>query len=214
MAEIIDLLRSVNAIITDSHFVFTSGKHGDVYIDKDALYPHSGLTARVCKILAEKCEHLDIETIVAPALGGIILSQWLAYYLSEKKKKEIYGIYAEKGPNKTFVFTRGLERFVKSKKVLVVENLTTTGNSAKKVVDLVRENGGQVMGVCVMVNRNPKEVNSQFFGAELVVGEQFKVEAWDADDCPLCKKKIPINTAVGHGKKYLEALNKKSPAKL
>ena len=214
VAEIIDLLRSVNAIITDSHFVFTSGKHGDVYINKDALYPHTTITAQVCQILAKKCAHLDIETVVAPALGGIILSQWLAYYLSQEKKKEIYGVYAEKGPDKTFLFTRGYDKFVKGKKILVVEDLSTTGGSVKKVVDVVRANGGQVVGVCVMVNRNPREVNNAFFGAELIAGAEFEVGAWEADDCPLCKKKIPINTAVGHGKKYLESLNKKSPAKL
>jgi len=209
MDGILSLLKQVGAIKLHDHFVLTSGKHSPAYINKDSLYPHPQVTAQVCQILAKKCAHLDIETVVAPALGGIILSQWLAYFLSLKKKREVYGVYAEKGPDKTFIFTRGYDQFIKGKKVLVVEDLTTTGGSVKKVVDVVRQYGGQVVGVCVMVNRNPKEVTSQMFDAELVTGGELVVEAFTVKDCPMCKKKIPINTTVGHGKKYLAELKSK-----
>lgn len=210
MDDILSLLRSVDAIKTNDHFVLTSGKHSDVYINKDSLYPHAQITAQVCRILAKKCAHLDINTIVAPALGGIILSQWLAYFLSQEKKREVSGVYAEKNPKKTFILTRGYDKFVKNKKVLVVEDLTTTGGSVKKVAGVVKEYGGQVVGICVMVNRNPGEVTSEYFGTELIVGAEFIVKAFPAKDCPMCQKKIPINTAVGHGKKYLASLNIKA----
>ena len=203
--KISSLLQSVGAILTDDHFVYTSGKHGSVYINKDALYPHPEVTAQVCQILAKQCQHLDIETVVAPALGGIILSQWLAYFLSQIKGQEIYGVYAEKDPQRIFTFNRGYDRFVHGKRVLAVEDLTNTGGSVKKVVDVIREFGGQVMGVCVMANRSPKLVNSKLFQAEFIAGTVIPAVAYDAKDCPLCAQGKPINTKVGHGRSYVQS---------
>ncbi len=205
MSAITKLLQAVKAIFTDDHFVYTSGKHGSVYINKDALYPHTQITAKVCQILAKKCAHLEIDTVVAPALGGIILSQWISYHLSKIKNKEIFGVYAEKDPEKTFVFTRGYDKFVKGKKILVVEDLTNTGGSVKKVVDVVREYGGEVVGVCVMANRDPNLASRNLFNAPLIVGTEIPAEAWDEKDCHLCKQNIPVNTQIGHGKKYVQS---------
>jgi orotate phosphoribosyltransferase len=205
MSAITKLLQAAKAIFTDDHFVYTSGKHGSVYINKDALYPHTKTTAKICQILAKKCAHLEIDTVVAPALGGIILSQWISYHLTKLKNKEIYGVYAEKDPEKAFIFTRGYDKFVKGKKVLVVEDLTNTGGSVKKVVDVVREYGGEVVGVCVMANRDPELVNKNLFNAPLIVGAEIPAEAWDEKDCHLCKKNIPVNTQMGHGKKYVQS---------
>jgi orotate phosphoribosyltransferase len=96
---------------------------------------------------------------------------------------------------------------VKGKKVLVVEDLTSTGGSVKKVVDVVREAGGEVVAVSVMVNRNPEEVNSEMFGSEFAALGEMKVAAYEEVECPMCKKGVPVNTQVGHGKKYLEKNN-------
>jgi orotate phosphoribosyltransferase len=205
MSKILDLLQSVGAIYTDDHFVYTSGKHGEVYINKDALYPHTEVTSQVCAELAKQCSHLNIDTVVAPALGGIILSQWLSYHLSQIKDKEICGVYAEKDPIKTFIIGRGYDKFVIGKNVLVVEDLTTTGGSVKKVVDTVREYGGKVVGVCVMVNRDKKLVTSKLFNAPLIVGAQIPAKAWDAEKCKLCQESKPINTQMGHGRKYVQS---------
>lgn len=202
---ILDILRKTNAIITDSHIVYTSGKHGSVYINKDAIYPHIEYASMVGKIFAEKFKNKAIDVVAAPALGGIILSQWTAYHLSKLRKKKILGIYTEKDENKNQVFTRGYDKFVKDKKVLVIEDLTTTGGSVKKVVISVKKAGGKVVGVGVMINRNPKEVNSKFLKSPFVALGVLKAEAFDEDKCPLCKNGVPVNTSVGHGKKYLQS---------
>lgn len=207
MLEISEILQSVNAIYTNDHFVYTSGKHGSVYINKDSLYPHSNTTSAVCQILAQKCAHLDIDTVVAPALGGIILSQWISYHLGKIKGKEIFGVYAEKDPEKTFIFSRGYDSFVTGKKILVVEDLTNTGGSVKKVVDVVREYGGEVVGVCVMVNRDPSLSSKNLFDAPLIIGAEIPALAWAEADCELCAQGVPINTKMGHGKKYVQSKN-------
>jgi orotate phosphoribosyltransferase len=208
--DILTILKSVGAILTDDHFVFTSGKHSDVYINKDALYPHTKETSEVGKLFAERFVDQDIDTVVAPALGGIILSQWTAYHLSNLKKKEIYGVYAEKTADKSFAFTRGYDALVKGKKVLVLEDLTTTGGSVKKVVDVVRENGGEVVAVCVMVNRDPQGVNSQSVGAPFSSLGQLELMAYEETDVPGWLMKRPINTKIGHGRAYMEKHGKKA----
>ncbi len=206
--EVLKMLRDSGAIITDSHIVYTSGKHGSVYINKDALYPHTEFSSRIGELFAEKHKDMDIDAVAAPALGGIILSQWTAFHLSKMKGKEVLGVYTEKDAEKNQVFTRGYDKLVVGKNVLVVEDLTTTGGSVLKVVNSVKAAGGNVVAVSVMVNRNT-DITSDMFDAPFSSLAVLKAEAFDEADCPLCKSGVPINTTVGHGKKYLEAKEKR-----
>lgn len=205
MSKVLDLLKETGAIVRNDHFVGSSGKHFDTYLNKDALYPHTKQTSAVCRLFAEKVKDIDFDTVVGPALGGIILSTWTAHHLSEIKGKEIFGVYAEKTPEDGMALTRGYDRFVTGKKVLVVEDITTTGGSAKKVIDAIKAIGGEVVGVCVMVNRNAKEVTSEFFGAPFFPLDEVDIPTYEEADCPFCKEGKPINIKIGHGKKYLEA---------
>lgn len=203
--DVIAILKSVGSVMTDDHFVYTSGKHGSVYINKDALYPHTAETSQAGKMFAQKFKDMDIDVVAGPALGGIILSQWTAHHLSKLKHQEVLGVYTEKTPEKNQVFTRGYDTLVKGKNVLVIEDLTTTGGSVRKVVDSVKAAGGNVVAVCVMVNRDPVGVTTETVGGPFSALGILKAEAFDESDCPLCKSGKPINTSVGHGKKYLEA---------
>lgn len=205
MDNVVDILKKVGAVITDSHFVYTSGKHGSVYVNKDAVYPHTAETSRIGELFAEKFKDTDIDVVAAPALGGIILSQWVAFHLSKSKGKEILGVYTEKTVDKQMIFTRGYDKLVKGKNVLVIEDLTTTGGSVRKVVDTVKATGGNVVAVCVMVNRDPEKVTSEVVGGPFSALGVIKASAFDEASCPLCKENVPINTDVGHGKKYMEA---------
>lgn len=209
--DVVAILKKIGAVMTDDHFVYTSGKHGSVYINKDALYPHTAETSQVGRMFAEKFKDADIDVVAAPAVGGTILSQWTAYHLSQLNGKEVLSAYTEKDKGTTAsaaeseqIFRRGYDKIVKGKKVLVIEDLTTTGISVKKVVDAVRAIGGTVVAVCVMVNRDPKNVNSETVGAPFSSLGVLQASAVDAADCELCKKGVPINTMVGHGKKFLE----------
>ena len=203
MKDVVKILKSIGAIINDSHFVYTSGKHGSVYIRKDMLYPNTQKTSDVCKIFAEKFKDKDIDVVIGPSIGGIILSQWTAYHLSKLKKKKVLGVFTEKDENSDQIFKREYDKLVKGKRVLIVEDITTTGVSVKKVVDSVKKAGGKVVNVCVMINRDPQKITSKTVGAPLSSLGVFKAESFDENKCPLCKKDIPINMSVGHGKKYL-----------
>lgn len=202
--KVINILKKTGALIDNDHFVLTSGKHSPIYVNKDAMYPHTAEASKIGKFFAEKFKDKDIDVVVGPALGGIILSQWTAYHLSKLKKKEVFGVYTEKDLEKNQIFTRGYEKLVKNKKVLVVEDLTTTGGSVVKVINSVKQHGGKVIAVGVMVNRDPKNVNTKSIGVPFYSLDELFTENYEVKDCPLCKKNIPINTMVGHGKKFLE----------
>ncbi|MBI3459291.1 orotate phosphoribosyltransferase [Candidatus Azambacteria bacterium] len=201
--NIIDLLIKVGAIIKDSHFVGTSGKHMPVYINKDALLPKTKYTSQVGVMMAEKFKNKKIEVVVAPAVAGIPLSQWTAYHLSRLIKKEVLAIFTEKTLENDQILKRGFDLAIKDKRVLVVEDIATTGSSVKKVIESVRKAGGKIVAVCVMVNRDSQLVNSKTIGVPFFSLATYKVPSYEPKDCPLCKKGVPINIQFGHGKKFI-----------
>jgi len=202
--SVITVLKKVGVILSDSHFVGTSGRHMGVYLNKDALFPHAKVTSKIGRMFADKYKGKKIDVVVGPAMGGIILSQWTAFHLSRLEGREVHGVYTEKTKDNDQVFKRGYERLVKNKRVLVVEDLTTTGGSAKKVVSAVRSGGGKIVSVCVMVNRDRKLVNSRTMGVKFSSLGFFPAKSYLEKDCPFCKRNIPVNTEVGHGREYLE----------
>ena len=215
MDDVLSILKKVGAVLTDDHFVYTSGKHGSVYINKDAVYPHTKETSEVGKMFAEKFKDLEIDVVAAPAVGGTILSQWTAFHLSEIKGKEILSVYTEKdkgtlasAADSEHIFRRGYDKLIAGKNILVIEDLTTTGISVQKVVAAVKNAGGKVAAVGVMVNRDPGNVNEKSVGAPFSALGILKADAIDADKCPLCQKGVPVNTKIGHGKKFLEEKKK------
>lgn len=204
MVDIITILKQVKAVMTDDHFVGTKGPHFSIYINKDALYPHIAETSAVCEQFADGFMKYNAEVVAGPALGGIILSQWTAYHLGVKMGKPILSVYAEKKDNE-LKLTRGYDVLVQGKNVVVVEDLTTTGGSLKQAITAVQQAGGNVVAAAVMVNKNPTEVTSAYFGVPFFALAEMPVELYSAEDCPLCKNGVPINTTIGHGKKFLES---------
>ena len=124
------------------------------------------------------------------------------------KDKEILSVYTEKQPDKDQIFTRGYGAFVKGKNVLVVEDIVTTGGSVKKVIASVQKEGGAVAAACSIVNKDPVNINPEFIGAPYDYLTVVDTDVYEEKDCPLCKAGVPINTTLGHGKKYLEEKNK------
>jgi orotate phosphoribosyltransferase len=207
--EIKDLLARRGAVVTNDHFVYTSGKHGPAYINKDAVYPHTHDTAALCRTLASSFVRDCVEVVVAPAVGAVILSQWVAYFLTTLTSIEVLGIYADKGEDDTFVIKRGYDKLIPDKRVLVVEDLFTTGGSVLKVVDAVRALGGIVVGVAGLANRGGVTAHDVGDVPRLVTLLDVRMEMYEPHECPLCKSGIPVNTQLGHGKKFLAA---KQPA--
>jgi orotate phosphoribosyltransferase len=204
--RVMQILSEVNAVISNSHVVYTSGKHGNAYVNKDALYVHPEHTAELCQMMADQYDANKIDVVAGPTVGGVILSQWVAYHLNKKRSGgETLSIYAEEevsGEEKKRIFKRGYDKNIPNKNVLVVEDVVTTGGSARKVIEAVRALGGNVVGLSVLCNRGgikPEDVG----GVPINALTNVKLDAFEADGCPLCAKNIPINTAVGKGKEFL-----------
>ncbi len=202
--EVLQVLGKVGALITNSHFIYTSGKHGTAYVNKDAVYPHTKETSELCRAIAEGFAEDGVEVVIAPAIGGVILSQWTAHHLSKITGREVFGVYAEKAESgDSFVIKRGYDKIVAGRNVLVVEDVLTTGGSAKKVVEATRALGGNIVGLGVLCNRGgitPQDVADP---PKLFALVNVKLDAWAPADCPLCAKNVPISTDVGKGREYL-----------
>lgn len=199
--DALKLFESYGAILTHSHFVYTSGKHGHTYINKDAVYPHTNLVRQLCEEIARQCPW-QVEVAVGPTMGAVILSTWVAHFLSEMMGRPVLSVYAEEDSDKNRVLRRGYDALVRGKSVLVVEDILNTGGSARKVVEVVKKLGGKVAGVFGLCNRGgvtPADVGDVPVKALVDI----KFEMWDAADCPLCAKGVPINKSVGKGRDFL-----------
>ncbi len=205
-STIMQMFTDVGAIVTGSHFVYTSGRHSSVYINKDALYLHTGTISALCKLMVKDYDPEQIDVVVGPVLGGIVLSQWAAHHLNQRRTNgETLAVYAEKasdGRDKQFFFGRGYSRYIIGKNILVVEDVLTTGGSARQVIEVIRGLGGNVVALSALCNRGnvrPSDVGDVTISALVSID----LDTYAPEDCPLCKANVPINTELGKGKSFL-----------
>jgi orotate phosphoribosyltransferase len=207
--EVLTLLQKVGAF-RSGHFVFTSGRHSDSYVLKDAMYAYPRETSEVCKAMAERLQDAGVEVVIGPAIGAAILSQWTAYHLAQMSGREVFSVFADKDGQGGFILKRGYDQIVKGKKALIVEDLTTTGGSIKKVVEAARAVGADVVGAIAIANRG--EVTKADVGNPPVFDQLLNIhlDSWEAGECELCAKGIPVNVDIGHGKEFLASKQKES----
>lgn len=206
--EIITAFEDTEAII-HGHHVLAGLKHSEDYFDKRKVTADAELTSRVCFEFAWRFKDADIDLVLGPASGAIpMIIETVKHlnFLNLLRKKKALGIYADKektgGKNK-FVFKGGFAEMIRGKRVLVIEDVTTSGRSVRDVVDLVKAYGGIVVAVCVLWNR--KNVTAADVGAPelycLVIKE---IASWPADKCHLCDEGVPVNENTGRGKDFME----------
>lgn len=188
-------LEKIGAVFTDRHFVYTSGKHGTGYINMDMMFPHTELVAEICRELAAPFSG-EFDTVVSPATGGIVLAVLTARETGTK------GVWADKAGEGSFEFERaGFTQQVAGKRVLVVEDLLTTGGSVEKVCREVEKAGGSVVGVSVVCNRGGV-VAPDLAVPKLTALAEVSFTAIDPADCEACKTNVPIVEDMGHGDDY------------
>lgn len=209
--EILEIFRRTGALL-EGHFVLTSGRHSDRYVNKDGIYPHTREVARLAWEIAVHFipKQLNIQTVVGPAMGGVILSQCVAGSLGQAQQGNdddfIAAVYAEKEGDE-FVFRRGYDEFVRSRRVLIVEDILTTGGSVKKVAEAVRKAGGEVIAVAALCNRGGLTAEALSV-PELYTLLTLDFQSWEEAECLLCQKGVPVDTKVGKGREFLARQNK------
>jgi len=174
---IIDIFRQTGVML-EGHFLLTSGRHSDRYMQCAKLFQHADISERFAKMLAEKFSGIDI--VAGPAVGGIIL----AYEVS--RQLGIPNIFAER-ENGQMALRRGFT-VDKGARVLVVEDVVTTGGSVKEVIALLQSLGAEVSGVGCIVDRSGGAVD---FGVPFHAVLPMEVVSYPPEDCPLCSQGLP-----------------------
>jgi orotate phosphoribosyltransferase len=163
------------------HFVLTSGLHSPQYFQCARVLQYPKYAEKLCERMAEHFRDERIDVVVAPAIGGIIVAYEVARALG------VRGIFAEREEGRMrlrrgFVLSRG-------ERVLVVEDVITTGGSVREVLDLVKEHGAEPVGVSVVVDRSGGTVD---FGVPFYALMTLEVITYPPEECPLCQQGIPV----------------------
>lgn len=178
--EMLKIFESADAILK-GHFVLTSGRHSDTYMQCAKLFVYPDKAAEICRALKEKLKNVKIDMVASPAVGGIIMGYEIA------KQLNVPNVFFER-ENGVMALRRGFE-IPKNANVLVVEDVVTTGGSVKEVIEKVKELSGNVKAVASIVDRSNGAVN---FGVDFINVLSIDVKSYEADGCPLCKQGIPV----------------------
>jgi len=167
--------------IQKGHFKLTSGVHSDTYIQCAQVMQYPEFMYNLCSELGKKFKGDDVDVIVGPAIGGIIMSHVMARVLGPWVK----AIFTERENGKMTL--RRSFQIKEGEKVLVVEDVTTTGSSVMEVIDIVKSRHGKVVGVGVLIDRSGGRMD---FGIRTEKLLTLDIKTYLPEECPLCKKGI------------------------
>lgn len=187
--EVEDLLIETSAIM-EGHFLLTSGLHSPRYVEKFNVLQKPVYTEKLCKAMAEKFKDANIETVVGPVTGGILLAHETGKALGTR------AIFTER-ENGKMTFRRGFTLH-EGERVLIVEDIVTTGGSIREVIDVVKEHGGVPVAVSMLVDRSGGKAT--FGDVPCTALLHMDVQTYAPDECPLCKQGIPMTKRGRTGK--------------
>lgn len=178
--EVLDIFRQAGAIL-EGHFKLTSGRHSGTYLEKFQVLQYPAHTERLCRLIADHFRERQVELVAGPTTGGVILSFEVGRQLG------VRGIFAESAAEGRR-FRRGFTVNA-GERVLVVDDVLTTGGSIRDVIGAVQEAGGVPIGVAVLVDRTGGEVD---FGLPFFACLELVVPSYEASECPLCEQGVSL----------------------
>lgn len=170
-----------SGVLLEGHFKLTSGKHSRRYMQIAQVLQYPRYNVELCGYLVEPYLNQGIELVVGPAMGGIII----AYEAG--KQLGCSAFFAEREEGKMAI-RRGF-KISKGQKVLVVEDVITTGGSVKEVIDLILQEGAQVVGAASFVDRSGGKAD---LGVPLTSLVSVTIETYEPEHCPLCAEGVPL----------------------
>jgi orotate phosphoribosyltransferase len=178
--EALNIFRSTGGFL-EGHFQLTSGLHSPQYFQcaKVLQYPHYAEV--LCEEIAGHFGDSDLDVVIAPAIGGIVVGQEVGRQLGRRT------IFAEREGDH-MALRRGFE-LMPGERVLVVEDVVTTGGSVREVMDIVRQADCDVVGLGMIVDRSGGTAK---FDVDVFSVFQMDVVTYQPDACPLCKKGVPL----------------------
>jgi orotate phosphoribosyltransferase len=182
------LFREAGALL-DGHFRLSSGRHSAHYVQCALVLQYPRIATELGARLAEAFAGEPIQTVIAPAIGGILVAHEVARHLGAR------AIFAEREHGR-FTLRRGFT-LAPQERVLVVEDVLTTGQAAREVIELVRAAGGEVVGVGALIDRSGRTLS---LGVPLRALLHLELPTYSPDACPLCASGVPLSTP---GSRYL-----------
>ncbi len=168
--------------ILEGHFLLNSGLHSPIYWEKFRVLQYPNYTEQLCRLIISHFSKKKIQVVAGPTTGGILLAYEVARQLG------VRGIFAEKEGANGRIFKRGFG-ISPGERVLIVDDVLTTGKSIREVLSLVNEQGGIVIGIGVLVDRSEQE---QEFGVPLFSCLRSITPTYKPQECPLCAVGIPL----------------------
>ena len=185
--EILEIFQKCGGLLS-GHFKLSSGLHSDKYLQCGLVLQYPDLAEKLCSQLASKFElrGSKIDAVVSPAIGGIIVGQEVAKVLGCR------ALFCEREEGK-MKLRRGFE-IGKGRKVVIVEDVITTGGSVKEIVEIVRGMGGEVEGIGTIVDRSKPSLSDDLATQNLPLKSllRINIETYSPEECPICKKGIPL----------------------
>jgi orotate phosphoribosyltransferase len=178
--DLLDLFRRTGALL-DGHFVLRSGLHSRQFFQCALLLQHTSIAAEVCSRLADKLRGIECDAVISPALGGIVVGQEVGRSLGKRH------IFAEKDSG-GLVLRRGFQ-IAPGERFVVAEDVVTRGGRVQETIDIVRQHGGVVVGVGVIVDRSGG--THPDFGCPFVSLAALQVETFPADQIPADLAALP-----------------------
>ena len=178
--EILSIFKKTEALLT-GHFLLTSGRHSDRYFQCAKVLQYPEYTEKLCKMISDNFRNVDIDTVIAPAIGGLVVGQEVARQMNKRF------IFAER-EDKKLSLRRGFT-IDEGEKLLVCEDVVTTGGSVFELIDIVKNNKAEVVGVGFIVDRSNGKVN---FGYPQFSTLKMEVVSYQPDECPLCREDIEL----------------------
>jgi orotate phosphoribosyltransferase len=178
--DVLKLFEDKKALLT-GHFKLSSGLHSEKYLQCALVLQHPDVSEKFSKALAEKLGGEKVDVVIGPALGGVTFAYEVARALKCR------GLFTERQEGK-MVLRRGFS-IDKGERVLVVEDVVTTGGSTKEVIEVVKEMGGIVVGVGSIIDRSGGDID---FGTKFVSLAKVRVDTFKEEACPQCKAGNPV----------------------
>lgn len=180
--EVAARLGELDAVL-DGHFQLTSGLHSDRYFQCARVLQYPGLAKELGRLLAEQFNELEIDFVVSPAVGGVLLGHEVARALGRRH------LFAERKEG-TFSIRRGFE-VLKAERALVVDDVLTRGTSIQEMIQLIDSLEAEAVGLGVIVDRREPDVQLDLPVASLL---KMEVKTYAPEACPLCDQGVPLTS--------------------
>jgi orotate phosphoribosyltransferase, Thermus family len=174
---VIDILKEAGALL-EGHFLLSSGRHSNRYVQCAKLLQYPDKSEKVLKVVADQLKDVEFDIIVGPAMGGVIV----AYELGRQTGKP--AIFSER-ENGVMTLRRGFE-IKEGQKVIISEDVVTTGKSSYETAEVIKALGGQVIGIACIADRSKGDIEYPIYSAV-----KLDIQSWDVSECPLCREGIP-----------------------